>query len=571
MSLEQFKQELQNGAAFDGPPVLSRDPEQLPEELPRGAQVPEDLDPLADGVLMQHQADWLADESDLKLAEKGRRTGITFAEALDATLIAMAKRSAGGMNYFYIGDTKDKAREFIGYVAHFAKTVAKELVVVEEFVFLDQREDGSGAAIAAFRCNFASGFRVEGLSSRPENIRGLQGTVGIDEAAYHQDVALVLDAVNALLIWGGKIRIISTHNGVLNPFNELIRQVKATNNPPYSLHFIPFSKAIQNGLYERTCLVSGKTPTAEGKVEWERKIRGSYGVRDAAMRQELDCIPAEQEGAALTRVQIEAAMAPAGAVPVVRLLLEDSFRDLEEHERKRRTELWCQTVLRPHLDRLDRDRPHYYGQDFARSGDASALMIGHEERTLDRTIDLLIELRNVPFETQRDIKFFVIERLPRFSGGADDASGNGAYLAEVSRQKFGERVLEVKANVEWYRQNGTAYVEAITDRSILLPRDADVLRDHQALAFVNGVVKVPEDFRFKGEDGLERHGDSAIAGMLFWFATQQGPVEYEYRGTAPERDKPPGRMTDLPDLDEDLPRRGWWDAPLGGGLKGSTY
>ena len=88
------------------PPVLAREADELPDALPRGAEIPEDLDPLADGVLMAHQAQWLEDESDLKVCAKGRRTGITFAEALDDTLIAAAKRSAGGQNVFYIGDTK---------------------------------------------------------------------------------------------------------------------------------------------------------------------------------------------------------------------------------------------------------------------------------------------------------------------------------------------------------------------------------------------------------------------------------------------------------------------------------
>ena len=118
---------------FGPPPLLARDPEMLPGELPRGGEIPDDLDPLADGILMRHQAEWLEDKSDLKIAEKGRRTGITFAEALDDTLIAAAARSAGGDNVFYIGDTKDKGREFIGYVAHFAKTVADELAAIEEF------------------------------------------------------------------------------------------------------------------------------------------------------------------------------------------------------------------------------------------------------------------------------------------------------------------------------------------------------------------------------------------------------------------------------------------------------
>ena len=73
--------------------VLPREPDELPVDLPRGGQIPDDLDPLAEGILMRHQAEWLEDDSDLKLGEKGRRTGITFAEALGDTLIAAAKRS----------------------------------------------------------------------------------------------------------------------------------------------------------------------------------------------------------------------------------------------------------------------------------------------------------------------------------------------------------------------------------------------------------------------------------------------------------------------------------------------
>lgn len=156
--------DLSTGRWID-PPVLAHDPADLPDELPRGGEIPEDLDPLADGVLMAHQAEWLADESDLKVCEKGRRTGITFAEALDCTLIAAAKRSAGGQNVFYIGDTKPKGREFIGYAAHFAKVVAKEMLTIEDGIFFDVKEDGTTRAIASYVIRFASGCRLHRTSS----------------------------------------------------------------------------------------------------------------------------------------------------------------------------------------------------------------------------------------------------------------------------------------------------------------------------------------------------------------------------------------------------------------------
>ncbi|MFT4099115.1 MAG: hypothetical protein QM651_18490 [Rhodoblastus sp.] len=495
---------------------------------------------------MRHQAEWLEDESDLKLASKGRRTGVTYAEALDDVLIAARKKSAGGQNVFYIGDTKDKGREFIGYCAHFARVVAGELCKIEEFLFEDRRADGSSSFISGYRIAFASGRRIEALSSRPENIRGLQGVVVIDEAAFHKDVRGVLDAVNALLIWGGKIRVISTHNGVLNPFNELIREAMA-GKIPFKVHDIPFAKAVSNGLYKRVCLITGKTWSPEAEIEWERKIRAAYGPRTAAMRQELDAIPAEAEGAALTRVQIEACMATPGEIPIVRWSLPDEFKNLPEHIRKAECLTFCETKLAPILDKLDYRRPHYLGQDFARSGDVSCIMVAETDAQLVRRARLQIEMRNIPFDQQRELLFYVGDRLPRFSGGALDANGNGAYLAEKAVQRWGERILEVKATVEWYRVNGAAYVEAFSDRTILLARDEDVLKDHQALAYVNGVVKVPDDHRFKGLDGLERHGDSALAGMLLFCASRQGAIEYGYT-PAGKHDPAPGAWL-FPELD----------------------
>ena len=91
---------------------------------------------------------------------------------------------------------------------------------VEEFLFEDQDDDGKTRHITAYRIRFASGFQVCALSSRPANIRGLQGHVVIDEAAFHPDVQGVLDAAAALLIWGGQITVISSHNGKNYPFAQ---------------------------------------------------------------------------------------------------------------------------------------------------------------------------------------------------------------------------------------------------------------------------------------------------------------------------------------------------------------
>ncbi|EFO30945.1 protein gp28 [Roseibium sp. TrichSKD4] len=504
--------------------AISRNPDDLPDDLPGVADVPDD-DPFADGVLMKHQRDWLADESRMKIAEKGRRTGITFAEALGDTLIAAASREDGGDNVLYIGDTKEKGREFIGYVAKFAKLIAKQAVQIEEFVFEDQQADGSSRHVSAFRIRFKSGYRVEALSSRPANIRGLQGVVVIDEAAFHKDVHEVLDAVNALLIWGGKVRVISTHNGVLNPFNELIREARAKKNL-FEVHHIPFKAAVENGLYKRLCRMKGWVWSKKAEEDWEAGIRKAYGTRTSKMHQELDAIPAEAEGAALTRVQIESCME--GGIPVVRWKLADAFKSAPPGIRRAEQIVFCNDKLLPILKKLNPERRHVFGEDFARSGDLTSIVVFEIGRDLVRRCVLIVEMRNVPFDQQREVLYYVGDRLPKLSGGALDATGNGQYLAEKAAQRYGATIVEVKLSQSWYLTNMPPYIEAFGDRTLILPRDEDILNDHQALAYVGGIIKVPDDHRNKGSDGFDRHGDTAIAGALAYFASRQDLPSYEF-------------------------------------------
>jgi hypothetical protein len=68
--------------------------------------------------------------------------------------------------------------------------------------------------------------------------------------------------------------------------------------------------------------------------------------------------------------------------------------------------------------------------------------------------------------------------------------------------------------------------------------------------------------RYKGEDGLTRHGDTAIAGMLAWYASRQGAAEYGYEPVRPGD----GFSGD----DDDLAERSWWRPPLGTGFRGSA-
>ena len=499
----------------------------LREDLPASVQaIPEGHDPLADGILMKHQIEWIEDKSDLKLMEKGRRTGITYAEALDDTITAATRRSDGGDNVFYIGDTKDKGLEFIGYCAHFARVVAKEMVDIEEFLFEDKRGDGESKFITAYRIRFASGFKIEALSSRPENIRGLQGIVVIDEAAFHADVRVVIRACNALIIWGGKIRIISTHNGAENAFAELIADAKA-GRYPYSLHRVTFDDAVANGLYERVCLVKGWTPGEEGKRQWHDRVLGTYGTDTEGRDEELFCIAREGEGIYFPLSLLEKCARP--GIAVVRWEMPSSFAAEPDHIRQAEARDWCDEYLSPVLSNLDPALMSYFGEDFGRSGDLTDIWPYQIDQNMTRQTPFVSELRNIPYREQELILFYIVDRLPRFMAGALDASGNGHYLAERAMQRYGAgRIEEVKLSQDWYRQNMPVYKAAFEDGDVEIPKDKDIISDHRSVRMVKGIAKVPDNARSKGTDGKQRHGDSAIAGALAFYASRMevAPIAY---------------------------------------------
>ena len=166
---------------------------------------------------------------------------------------------------------------------------------MEEFLFEDQDEGGKTKHITAYRIRFASGFQVCALSSRPANIRGLQGHVVIDEAAFHPDVQGVLDAATALLIWGGQITIISSHNGKNNPFAQLCRDIEAGRyGADAAVVTVTFDDAVTNGLYERVCFMKARRPRPRAKRVVQQDPQCLWGAQGGHARG-TRCHPARRQ------------------------------------------------------------------------------------------------------------------------------------------------------------------------------------------------------------------------------------------------------------------------------------
>lgn len=496
------------------------------DDLPASVRaIPEGFNPLDDGVLMKHQREVAALQASIVAIPKGRRTGITFGTMLDKTLVAASRKSAGGDNVYYIGDTKEKGLEAIGYCAKFARVIAQAqgqgVSGIEEFLFEDQDDNGKTKHITAYRIRFASGFQVCALSSRPANIRGLQGHVVIDEAAFHPDVQGVLDAATALLIWGGKIVVISSHNGKGNPFAQFCRDIEAGRyGEDAAVMTVTFDDAVANGLYERVCLMQGTKPTVEDKAKWYAKIRNGYGVRKAAMREELDSIPRDGNGVCLPGVWIDRAQV-LPETTVLRLALDEDFVHKPPAEREAWVADWIKRYLDPALGRLDPSLRHVFSQDYARHRDFSVWGAISLSLGLRRRCALVLEMHKVPYAQQRQIIWHAIGRLPHRCGGAMDATGSGQALAEETADKFGhDYVHQVTLNRAWYGAWMPKLIQGFEDGLIDLPMDANMAQDLRAIEEVDGVPMVAKLRRQDIKDpDLQRHGDSAIMLGLGWYAT----------------------------------------------------
>lgn len=498
------------------------------------------------------------------VAEKSRRTGFSWAMGAVAVDHAARKKSDGGMDAYYMGYNQEMAREFIGYVGMWAEIFQSAAHPMEEIVIPDP--DHPERSIKAFRVSFDSGFEVVALPSVPRALRGKQGLVIIDEAAFVDDLEEVLKAAMALLMWGGKVVVISTHNGDTNPFNILVTDIRAKKKP-YHLLRVTLDDALADGLYRRICLTQGREWTAEAEAAWRQSLIDFYGD-DAD--EELFCIPSASSGSYLPGPLIEARMQD--GIPVLRLERNAEFTMWAEHQRQADIDAWIEEQLDPVLATLDHATPHCFGFDFARKGDLTVLMPLAITKTLVRRCPFLLEMRNVPFAQQRQVLWHAIQRLPRLRAGKMDATGNGMQLAEETVQRFGSSIEAVMLNEPWYRENMPPFKAAFEDATIVLPRDREVMDDHRALKIVRGIARIPQ--HTLADDGKKRHGDSAIAGALAIAAARAEPEIYGYQSAATRAADSGVTSTgwrDRPDtFDEDNPRpgRGILPALRGGVMPG---
>jgi phage FluMu gp28-like protein len=446
------------------------------------------LDRLGDTPLLlpyQQRALNTVSAHQVTVIEKSRRIGLTWGLAALAVFTAAARKSAGGQSVYYLAYEKEMTREFIDVCAGWARMFDHAASAVEETIFNDGSKD-----ILAFRISFASGFEIVALSSSPRGLRGRQGLVILDEAAFHDSMSEVLKAALALLMWGGKVVVVSTHDGVDNPFNQLIQEVRGGQRA-YALERITLDDALADGLYRRICLVSGRDWSTEAEAAWRDGLVRQYGE---GADEELFCVPSSAGGSWIAGAYIAAAAHPDAGRPD----LYGGGMAYGGVDIARRSDRWVGTVI----ERV-----------------ASVLWMRDE-----------IVLRDTPFRDQlATVDAFM--RDYRIIKLAADQTGMGEMPVEEMIRAHGSRVEGVLMSGDRRLSVASAAKDAFEQGLIRIPDDPALMADIRKIKRVAGPTGAPRLVAGRDASG---HADRAWALFLAIAAAHDAPyVPYGFEPVTP--------------------------------------
>lgn len=485
-------------------------------------------------ILLPYQKQWMADDSEVKVAEKSRRVGLTWTEAAEDVLLASARN---GMDVYYISYNFEFTKEFITTCEVWAKGLNEAAIELGEEIIKDGEDK-----FRASKITFPSGHKIMGLPARATTIRGRQGKIVIDEAAFCDNLSELLKAALAMLMWGGKVCVISTHNGEDNLFNEIIKDTRS-GKKPYSLHRITIDDAVRQGLYKRVCERKRKEYRKEEEKKWVDDLVAFYGE---GAPEELFCIPTRGGVRYFSSALVESCMNE--DIPVLSYVQTDEFTFIPEDERNVATDDWLFGELLPVLENA-LPVGKYIGGDFARSGDLTTIIISQRISETRRVGLCNIELRNVPFDQQYRVMVFILQKLDKVWGFSTDARGNGQMIAELLQQEFGpDLVNAVMITNGFYAEFMPLLKSRFESRELDIPKNSNIIDDFRLVTMDKGIPKVPaRRTREEGSQRRLRHGDTAVAECMVEHAMKNdgGYQEYSYEPVRVHNDMMMGEADDV--------------------------
>ncbi len=420
---------------------------------------------------LPYQRAWIRDTSPLKIMEKSRQIGISFADAYDSVRKVIAKGAR--LDVWISSRDQQQAKLYLEDCVQWARVLQQ---AVRPLGFQVLREDATSAHVL----RFASGLSIYSLSSNPNALAGKRGHVKLDEFALHQDQRLLYRVAKPVTTWGGQLSLISTQRGATSVFNQMLREAREKGNPMgWSVHSVPLTRAVSEGLVER---INRRTGASETGDQFMARLRAGC-VDQEQWLQEYCCEPADESSAFIT------------------FELIDGCR-----------EAGC---MKDHAWLAASKYPLFLGVDVARKQDLCVLDVG--ERIGDVVWDRLrIELLNRSF-AEIESELFRLLELRQLKRACIDATGLGLQLAERAKSRFGWKVEPVVFTATVKEELA---FQMRTDLDKRLIRLADEPRLHADLRGIRKEVTSSGNLRFVGE-AEDSHCDRFWAKALRQHAASQ--------------------------------------------------
>ncbi|MDR1254856.1 MAG: terminase family protein [Puniceicoccales bacterium] len=339
---------------------------------------------------LPYQKRWIMDNARIKIMEKSRQIGLSWASAYRAVRESLRYPQR---SIWICSRDLTQAKLFLDDCKKFANVLHP---IMRQPVLDSKRKQ------CIYALHFNNGSTLQIVSSNPNAQAGKRGTRILDEFALHENPEHLYNIAYPGITWGGHLEIISTHRGANNFFNKLLQDIKFNGNPKnISLHTITLADALEQGFLQKLKLKLPKEDLRQTMDEsaYFNFIRNAC-VHENVFRQEYMCTPMDDDASFIKFVDLE----PCLYTP---------------------SESW-ETVPR---------YPTFLGVDLARSNDLSVFVI---IETLGDTCFTrkICTLKNAHFDQQEILLDYLLKDYP-IQHACIDQTGIGYQFVERAQKRWG--------------------------------------------------------------------------------------------------------------------------------------
>ena len=444
-------------------------------------------------LLEPYQIAWAMDRSRIKVMEASRRVGKTFGEAF--VVVRDRLNDVRQCDSWFSSSDESAAREFIEACAWWCRVFGDVVEVVEQRQ-LFERDD-----IKVFTINFPGGSKVTAMASSPKSMRSKGGGVILDEFAHHEKPAEMWRASYPVISRGGRLSVLSSHNGEQSEFEKLCAMGRRRLNPaehgdpksgdyPVSLHTVTIYDAVDQGLVNRINSMEGTAYTCD---EYLAELRA--GCDAETWSQEYECRPSSQASSYFPFDLIRPLVRDGGP------LVTDNVLSLI-HSIINYDFLVSQDVY-----------TLYAGVDIGRTQDEFAVWVNAKIGAMHRCVGVLA-MRGQTFTVMEGVCKAVLGMNvsgTRCQRMCIDKTGIGMQLAERMCEHAPGRVEGVTFTNPSKKEMATTARRVVEERCCTLPDDTETLAQ---LTSIRKTVTAAGNERFDAERTATAHADRAWAWML---------------------------------------------------------